>query len=114
MTETTKWIPMDVDDLTLAFPASVRKMMPPYEEIPREFRHSSNKWNKLFSDWFFAGIKDLELVPKDGVDLNKALRHIKAIMGSFEPKHEHKEAAVAFLFNEWFSDVKYKVRPLKR
>jgi hypothetical protein len=25
-------------------------------------------------------------------------------MGSYQPKHEHKEAAVAFLFNEWFDD----------
>jgi hypothetical protein len=37
------------------------------------------------------------------VDTNKALAHIQCIMMSFEPKHEHKTAGVAFLLDEWFS-----------
>jgi len=46
-------------------------------------------------------------MPNDGIDQNKALRHIKAILGSFEPKHEHKEAAAAYLLSLWFKSVKY-------
>ena len=46
--------------------------------------------------------------PKEGVDTKKALRHVKAVLGSWEPKHEHKEAGVAFLLNEWFDDVTYE------
>jgi len=50
----------------------------------------------------------LELVPKEGVDKDKAMRHIKAIMASWRPKHEDKEAACAFLFSEWFESAKWK------
>ena len=104
--------PLEVSDIDVVFPANVMNLMPAYKDIPEEFRNfnSKNKWNKLFNDWFYRGIINLQLDPKDGIDTNKALRHIKAIMGSFQPKHEHKEAAVAYLFSLWFKDVKYDVK----
>jgi hypothetical protein len=104
-------IPKEVDDVTLAFPASVRHLMPEYKDIPKEFRNLNhrNKWGKMVSDWFFCGLKNLELTPKPGIDEKKALRHIRAIIGSFEPKHEHKTAACAYLLSLWFDDVKYDV-----
>lgn len=100
----------EISTATMAFPAYVSNLMPSYDEIPKEFKNWNNqtKWNRLFNDWFFGGLSKLELKPKEGVDQNKALRHIKAIMGSFEPKHEHKEAAVAFLFSEWFEDADWE------
>lgn len=98
----------EVTDIDLAFGGSISKLMPKYTEIPDEFKHGNTKWNKLFNTWFFSGLNILELTPKDGVDENKALKHIKAIMVSYEPKHEHKEAGCAYLLNEWFSDVKYQ------
>jgi hypothetical protein len=101
----------EISDVTLAFPADVLRLMPPYEEIPEEFKQfPGGKWNKLFSDWFYCGLTRLDLQPREGVDENKALRHIKAVMASFQPSHEHKEAAVAFLFNEWFSDGEWEKR----
>lgn len=42
------------------------------------------------------------LTARPGVDRDKALVAIKAALGSFEPKHEHKEAGCAFLLHEWF------------
>ena len=33
----------------------------------------------------------------DGIDAKKAMRHLATIQRSWSPKHEHKEAAVAFL-----------------
>lgn len=102
----------EVTDVDMAFPASVKHLIP--EEIPKEFKHHrSTVWNKLFSDWFFFGLKSLELTPKEGVDKDKALRHIKCIMGSFEPKHEVKESAVAYLLSEWFIDPIWEAAPVK-
>jgi hypothetical protein len=83
--------------------------MPGYSDIPPEFKKPSNKWNQLFNQWFFKGIGDAKFTPKEGVDTNKALRHINTIMRSYEPSHEHKEAAVAFLLNEWFEDIQIQV-----
>ena len=96
----------DVDDVMLAFPANVLHMMPDYEvaraaDIP-------DVWKTLVSDWFYSKIEIKEMKPKEGVDPRKAMRHISAIMRSFEPKHEHKEAAVAYLLNEWFDSVEYE------
>lgn len=98
----------ELSALEVAFPATVGHLMPPQADIPEEFKHGNTKWNKLFADWFYFGIKGAVWTPKEGVDQQMALRHIHAVMGSFEPKHEHKESAVAFLLSEWFDDVKYQ------
>jgi hypothetical protein len=100
------WPVAEITNLDLAFGGGdIKKLMPLYADIPAEFkRHHGTKWNRLTSDWFFCGVKNLDLKPRDGVETSKALRHIKAILSSFEPKHEHKEAGVAFLLDQWFSD----------
>ena len=99
--------PTDVDAVDLAFPGSVHHLMPKYDDIYEEYDRGSKWSNRLFSDWFFRGIESVDgLVVRDGIDKAKALRHIKTVMGSFEPKHEHKEAACAYLFDKWFDGEK--------
>lgn len=81
--------------------------LPPYDKIPDIYKHGNNQWNDLVSKWFFIGLKQSDidsLVPKQGVDKRKALRVISAILKSWAPKHEHKEAGAAFLFSEWFEN----------
>jgi len=99
----------DVSGTDLVFGGDIKKLMPKYTEIPEEFknRNSNNKWIKVVSDWFFNGLKNAKWIPKEEVDTKKALNHIKYILGSWEPKHEHKQASCAFLLNEWFDDVTY-------
>jgi len=102
----------EVNSLDIAFGCNALKMMPALDKIPNEFKEfNQSKWNKLFNDWFFSGLSSLEIIPKQGVDKKKALAHIKTIMGSFEPQHEHKEAAVAYLLSEWFEDAKWEKEP---
>lgn len=72
----------DVTNLDMAFGSIAMKLMPKWEEIPDEFKDQpGTKWNKLFGAWFYAGLTKLELRPKKGVDKDKALRHIRTIMG---------------------------------
>lgn len=57
--------------------------------------------NKLFSAWFFKG---LDRTPnfKPGIDKKKAQRAMNwavCYMRSFAPKHEHKEAVCALIFD---------------
>jgi hypothetical protein len=95
--------PTPIDAATAAFPAGVRELMPLQADIPDEIHRGRTWGNRLFNDWFFTGIKSLDgLMPKEGIDKTAALRHIRAVMGSWEPKHEHKESAVAYLFGKWF------------
>lgn len=100
-------VPTDVDDVMLAFPAHVvGKYLPEYEDIPEEFKRGRTKWNDVMSQWFFKGLPgETEFIPKKDIDGSKALRHLKACLGSYEPSHEHKEAGVAYLMSLWFEDI---------
>ena len=75
--------------------------MEPHHEFKK---HVGTIWNQLQRDWFYHGLASLDLTPRQGVDAQKALRHLSAIQKSFESKHEHKEAAVAYLLSQWFED----------
>lgn len=87
------------------------KHMPKYDTIPEDFKRMSNPYVHAVSSWFFSGakgapngitIEGVTFKAKPGVDAGKALAAIKAVLRSFEPKHEHKEAACAFMLSEWF------------
>lgn len=82
------------------------KHLPPMTEIPQEFQNGRSPWSNLFHRWFYSGLPaTVEFYPKEGVNPEKALKAISAIMVSFEPKHEHKEAGVTFLLSQWFDKV---------
>lgn len=86
-------------------------LLPPMEDIPEEFKrwNSQTKWNRLSNDIFFSGVTGLELTPKEGVDPDKALRHLGVTMGGYDTAHGHKEAGCAYLFSLWFEDAKWEV-----
>ena len=70
------------------------------EAEKRGFLHGHTPYNKLFSALFFQGGK-VEF--KDNINKvfkEKAWPYCRALMGSFEPKHEHKEAVCAMLLYE--------------
>ena len=102
--------PLPVSEVELAFPANVKRLMPSWLDIPEEFRDYSahGKWNTTFSDMFYVGIKNIEIKPKDGIDPAVAWNHLRCIMRSYEPKHEHKEAACAYLMSIWFEYITYE------
>lgn len=88
------------------------KHMPKYEKLPEEFQDwHYNPHCKAVSKWFYSGAKpftggiqlgDDTYMAKPGVDAGKALAAIRAVLGSFEPKHEHKIAACGYMLSEWF------------
>lgn len=94
--------PHPVDELRLAFPADLGELLPPLEVIPDQYPNRQD-WLNFQGRWF-AGLlpPDAEIEPADGIDAVTAGRHLRVIQGSFEPKHEHKMAAVAWLASRWF------------
>lgn len=97
--------PIELSDVSLAFPADALDYMPSWESIPDEFKNRNVRgdWRRdLWSDIMFAGLDSIELYPKEGIDPNTAFRQLSAIVRSYAPKHEHKEAALAYLTDLWF------------
>ena len=100
--------PHTVTDVEIAFGGRTDQLLPAENEIPREYWMRSNAWVKTVSRWFFKGATVAEvdaLTPKAGVDKTAALRHLRAVLGSWEPKHEHKESGCAYLASLWFEAV---------
>jgi anti-sigma factor ChrR (cupin superfamily) len=96
-----KYAPIEMSDIDIAFGGKAMKILPPMVEIPDEFSNTSNQWAKWQADWFYSGLSAYP-VPKEGIDLELAMRNLKAVQGSFTPKHEHKAAGVAYLASLWF------------
>ena len=98
--------PMPVNMIDVAFGGHAMEILPPWEQIPDEFKHGYTKWNKIASRWYFRGLpKGTEFKCKPGIDKTPALANIQCALSSFEPKHEHKEAGVAYLMSLWFDDI---------
>lgn len=91
--------PHKVDGLSIAFGGGM-DLLPAYKEIPDEFKRDSNPWCRWQSEWFFKGLEKMPTA-KEGIDQGEAMRHLSAIQKSFEPGHEHKMAAVAYLASLW-------------
>jgi hypothetical protein len=104
-TPTTFDQPREASAIDMAFGGgSMRDWMPAYQDIPTEFRNGRTMWHKFQADWFYLGLENTDgLIAKEGIDKAAALRHLRTIQGSFEPKHEHKEAGVAYLASKWFT-----------
>lgn len=105
----TDWSkPQGVTGAERAFGGGMERLLPAYDIIPKEFKNWNNKtkWGEIQSTWFYCGLpKETVFKPKDGITTNDALNHLASIQGSFQPKHEHKTAAVAWLMSLWFDDI---------
>lgn len=80
---------------------NVMELMPSRNDIPDEFKKDRNEWVKWQQQWFFNGLEKFP-EPKEGIDMQLAIRHLQRINSSWTPKHEHKEAGVAYLASLWF------------
>jgi hypothetical protein len=93
----------EFDDATVAFGAPrsaylTREQLGDFYDM-----NDRTPYHKAASGLFFRGgrLSDYGLQWKPGIDRTKAMRAIKALLCSFEPKHEIKEATVAYAFREW-------------
>jgi len=99
--------PTPVNDVDLAFGGRMRDLLPAYDSLPEEYRRERDKFSPHVNRWFGLGIKVSEFKAKEGIDANAAWRHLREIMGSWDPKHEHKIAGVAWLMSQWFEEPKH-------
>lgn len=100
---------MDVLKYNFPQPRGVDMAFSTYDTIPalleeakkQGFYNGNTPANDLFNEWFFKGLKAAPEFKK-GVDeelAKKAVVYARALMKSFAPKHEAKEAVCALIFN---------------
>jgi len=90
----------DVTGLDMAF-STFRTIPELLEEAKkRDFYDGRTEYNDLFSKLFFSGGK-IQFKPDIDEDFKKrAWAYCRSFMGSFEPKHEEKEAICALIMSE--------------
>lgn len=90
------------DNIAAVFGARLAEY-PDYASIPKVDR----KFNDAVSTLFFRGgkLEDFGLKLKTGINRTAAMTAIRAWLCSFDPKHEHKEATVAWALSEWCEAV---------
>ena len=100
--------PQEVSDVQMVFPANIEALMPARSTCQAALEampDKGEKWIDVQHAWFFHGLSgESKIQPKAGIDPRQAIRHLHVIQGSFEPKHEHKRDAVAYLLSLWFDD----------
>lgn len=86
------------DNLDVVWGAK-RSDYPPMETIPTVDR----RFDDIVSSIFFCGgtLSEHGLKFKPGVHRGRAQAAIRAWLASFDPKHEHKTATVAWALSEW-------------
>lgn len=98
----------EVLDVNFAFPTF--RVIPELleESKSRGFYEGNTKYNRLFNKLFFSGGK---LIFKKNISekfKNECTGYLKCFMGSYEPKHEEKDAICALLLSELVDIKKYK------
>lgn len=97
--------PREIPPVLYAFPAQVEALMPTWDAIPDDFKRQ-NEWVRYVEAWFFHGFTGL--FTREDIAGEDAYRHLDTILRSFQPKHEHKVAAVAWLASRWFASIPEK------
>lgn len=100
----------NISSMDVAFgPKNLSDFLPSMKDIPKEFFDYTNKWNRYVSYIFGNGFGEWP-VAKPGIHFKQAAAHIKVIMGSWEPKHEHKLAGCGYLASLWLEESNLKTK----
>lgn len=106
--------PIELNKVQQAFPADALDYMPSWDEVEAVWEdRNSWRWQyNLTAAIIFKGLDDIQLIPHNGdwkqEDVDRAFSHVVTIARSFAPKHEHKEASMVFLLDQWFSHARWK------
>lgn len=76
---------------------------PTRADIPDQFYNHNSPYNQVVSSLFFSGgkLEDFGLSFKPGIDKAQAMTAIRALLSSFDPKHEIKMGTVAWALSKW-------------
>lgn len=99
---------MDLKEFSFPTPTPADMAFPTFDTIPelleeakeRGFLYGHKPGNELFSKLFFNGGSVNFKQDIDEEYKRRVWHYLRSFMGSFAPKHEHKEAICAMLMDE--------------
>mgnify|MGYP001076967175 CR=1 FL=1 len=75
-------------------------------QIPASITTVENPWSNVAASLMWGGSAAiLSALPKAGIDKERALLHVGAVLLAVDLTVEHREAAAAFLLSEWFESI---------
>lgn len=105
------YLPLETSQIERAFPAHFERLMVAPERIPATFwrgreGYQPSTFTGLTMTWMMGRWPEgVAYAPMPDVDAETAFWHLHCIIGSYGPKHEHKEACVEFLAERWFQGI---------
>jgi len=96
-----------VTDIDMAFPCRYRELLPKWEDLTEDEQAMHGPFCNALSGLFFKGGKlaDHGIAVRDGIDKDKVMRYIRATLGDFGPKHEHKIGGIAHMLAKWCDTI---------
>lgn len=91
-------------------PSTIWRLLPRWNDIPELFKQDGNRWTQLADEWYAATLNLDSLQTKPGIDREMAIRHIKTILGAWDPQMAHKIASVAYLASQWFEERENEIQ----
>ena len=93
----------EVTDADCAFPTRWKELLPKWEELTKDEQRGNGPFCNAISSIFYSGGKlaDHGFRTKDGIDSKKVHRYLRATLGDFGPKHEHKIGGIAHMLAKW-------------
>jgi hypothetical protein len=67
------WTGFDRVDLT--FPSNTLRLMPSWDDCKNH-----HKYDSLFNSWFFSGLSKLKGIPREGINVDEAMVHIRMVI----------------------------------
>lgn len=96
----------EVTAADMAFPTRYRELLPKWEALTKDEQAMRGPFCDVVRVFFFKGGNPADyLVPKTGVEMARVHRYLRATLGDFGPKHEHKIGGIAHMLAKW-CDVK--------
>ena len=87
-----------ITDVEAAF--STSRLLPSPEQIPKDF-YEENSYTRLVEAIFYGlELPNGELELAEGLEPSELNKCVRAHLQSFEPKHEHKIAGVAYMISQ--------------
>jgi hypothetical protein len=94
-----------VRDIDCIMPTRWKELLPKWEELTDEEKRCRGPFCEALSSIFYSGgrLADHGITINPGIDTAKVNRYIRATLGDFGPKHEHKIGGIAHMLKKWCS-----------